>query len=428
MNPINCKLAMTFKTPNDSRGLIVEREPLSVTEVCCAWLYFGYNHSISLAGEEYFLGSPTSLEPNHHCRKRSLSSPPVLRLSHILRFAAMRLSSGSLRTESQEVQGGFNPSGCPVGMHFLHREDGSSQCDVCQAGFACQEGELIRCASGTYAPIGSGICYPCPEDMICSDPADLPHNCPFGWQRRGGATQCTPCPPGSMCNSVTILATMGLEDVKCPLGTYTRQDLPSICIPCPPGYECPNPRELPVPCPTGSSSLGGQRRCNPTPEGLVVVDGRNHLPPRPCEEGLLPLQIAGRWLCGIQFEGNDSIRQSGIRALGESPFGSLSSADSPFSSPCELEYMDHKTCLGDTLPPTSWCPAYHLKPQPWPEEFESGPFLPFGGGLSQYFVSCGYLLSLDMDEEAVRLQSVRIRKNFGRRTATLTGSLPCCLL
>ncbi|KAL8431207.1 hypothetical protein Efla_000152 [Eimeria flavescens] len=294
--------------------------------------------------------------------------------------------------------------GCPPGLHQQLGLDGSSQCVVCPAGFSCQNKKMERCPPGTYAPVGSGICSSCPKDAVCPDPSILPEACPFGWQRSSDENGCTPCRAGTMCKWWSEPVSREAGEVACPLGTYTKIEYPGICIPCPPGFQCSSPTEAPQPCPPGTSSLGGARVCAQAPKGLIVVQGKEHLPARPCEDDLIPLEINGTWVCGIDYEDKDGVRERTLRNIQASPAVSALSRADPFPSLCEADFMDHRACFGAYIPPQKWCPSYHLKPQEFPTALRDSPFRPIGGGFSQYFTSCGYLKREKRDYSYVRSQ------------------------
>ncbi|KAL8271281.1 hypothetical protein Esti_004796 [Eimeria stiedai] len=281
--------------------------------------------------------------------------------------------------------------GCPSNLHLAVEYDKNSHCSVCPAGFSCQNDKKERCLSGTYAPIGSGKCLPCPENAMCADPAEAPKPCPFGWQRKGEATECTPCRPGTMCKSCGGSITGHMCEILCPQGTYTKPKYPGVCIPCPPGFQCPNPAESPQPCPSGTSSLGGQQRCSVAPEGLIVVQGKEHLPPRPCEAGLIPLEVDGTWFCGLDYSAADPVREElpeHIRSsLGDR---AVFTASQPFPIGCEVDFMNHSWCFSDIMPPDTWCPYFHRKRYSFPLTFAGSVYAPFGGGYSEHFTTCGY--------------------------------------
>ncbi|KAL8441974.1 hypothetical protein Emag_006751 [Eimeria magna] len=263
--------------------------------------------------------------------------------------------------------------------------------DIIATGFSCQNDKKERCSSGTYAPIGSGRCLPCPEDAVCADPAESPKPCSFGWQRRGEETECTPCEPGRMCKASNGSITRAISEILCPQGTYTKAEYPGVCIPCPPGFQCPNPAESPQPCPSGTSSLGGQKSCSVAPEGLIVAQGREHLPPRPCEDGLTPLELDGIWFCGLDYSLADQMREElpeHIRSsLGDSP---VFTASRPFPLGCDVEYLNHTWCFNDWVPSETWCPYFGATRYPFPLKWATSVYTPYGGGYSQHFTTCGY--------------------------------------
>ncbi|KAL8449158.1 hypothetical protein Emed_003309 [Eimeria media] len=266
-----------------------------------------------------------------------------------------------------------------------------SSVDIIATGFACQNDKKERCPQGTYSPLGSGRCLPCPEDAVCADPAEPPKPCSFGWQRRGEETECTPCGPGRTCKSLDGTITREMSEIVCPPGTYTKSEYPGVCIPCPPGFQCPNSADSPQPCPPGTSSLGGQQSCSAAPEGLIVVQGREHLPPRPCEDGLTPLEVDGIWFCGLDYSIFEQMREElpeHIRAsIGDSPVFTASRA---FPLGCDADYMNHTWCFSAYQPPSTWCPYFHRTRYTFHFKWASSVYVPNGGGYSQYFTTCGY--------------------------------------
>lgn len=292
---------------------------------------------------------------------------------------------------------------------YLLFEDGSPQYHVCPAGFFCQGGKKEPCSSGTYAPVGSGLCYSCPEDAVCTDPAKRPEQCPLGWQRKGEEQVCTPCPPGKMCNGWSGIAAREFTDVRCPLGTYTKAEYPGVCIPCPPGFQCPDPIEAPQPCPSGTSSLGGSRTCSAAPAGLIVELGKEHLPPRPCDDGLMPIEVDGKWWCGVGYDDTSFDFEQNSSPMRSSPVAStdVTRAQS-FPNLCTANLMDHKSCFSSYLPPSTWCPAYGSTTKSWPSELANGPFYGKSGGFSQFFASCGYTQTIDDSTTRVRNCGLRL--------------------
>ncbi|CDJ63023.1 hypothetical protein, conserved [Eimeria necatrix] len=233
------------------------------------------------------------------------------------------------------------------------------QSSVGLANLVQEEASRARPSSRTYAPVGSGLCYSCPEDAVCTDPAKRPEQCPLGWQRKGEEQVCTPCPPGKMCNGWSGIAAREFTDVRCPLGTYTKAEYPGVCIPCPPGFQCPDPIEAPQPCPSGTSSLGGSRTCSAAPAGLIVELGKEHLPPRPCDDGLMPIEVDGKWWCGVGYDDTSFDFEQNSSPMRSSPVAStdVTRAQS-FPNLCTANLMDHKSCFSSYLPPSTWCPAY----------------------------------------------------------------------
>ncbi|CDJ50024.1 hypothetical protein EBH_0074010 [Eimeria brunetti] len=207
-----------------------------------------------------------------------------------------------------------------------------------------------------------------------------------------------------MCGGWNGGVTRDSSAVGCPFGTYTKQEFPGICIPCPPGFQCPDPQGVPEPCPPGTNSLGGRRECSPAPAGSIVERGKEHLPPRPCEEGLRPLELAGQWWCGIGYDdASEVLDASGRPARSSATDNLVISRSSSIPDLCKLEDLDYLVCSQYTQP-TKWCPIYSLSSSgaaDIPPEFFRKPFFLQGGAFAEWFVSCGYTRSLD-DTERVR--------------------------
>lgn len=287
-----------------------------------------------------------------------------------------------------------------MGMHLLPTREGTPACSICPAGFACHGGKQTPCSLGTYAPVGSGVCLPCPKDAVCTDPAKSPTRCPFGWQRKGDSPNCSPCPAGTMCNSLSRSASRAVKNVECPHGTYTDPSSPGMCIPCPPGFLCPTPFEKPQRCPVGTHSLGAARNCFPAPAGLVVLEGKEHLPPQPCEEGLVPIKMDGRWWCGIDYEDEDAVNLRTSNVFQTSPANSQANIrPSTFIDTCRSEEMDHRNCTGGQVPQKGMCTLYGQGPNlSFPSDLRDQYYIPLGGSFSEFFANCGYYGAFVHDE------------------------------
>lgn len=182
-----------------------------------------------------------------------------------------------------------------------------ARCGDCPPGRECEEGNPTprECRLGHYCP-GSNVIIPCPittyrNETLGDDESD-----------------CTPCPPGSLCDSLAVVdpwdhpcpADAGgfcpqsaTEPIPCAAGSY--RDLPyagsqSDCFDCPPGAYCGVGTVVPLACPNGTYCPGADEIplvCTPTgycptqrtvtpldcPAGFYCPNGT--VTPIPCPDG-----------------------------------------------------------------------------------------------------------------------------------------------
>ena len=89
------------------------------------------------------------------------------------------------------------------------------------------------CDPGTYAPLGSSACTPCPPGFFCPTvTSGVVSECQPGTYSIGGAQQCTTCPAGYACPYTT----QAVEEL-CISGTYAVGGQTN-CSACPAGKSC----------------------------------------------------------------------------------------------------------------------------------------------------------------------------------------------
>ena len=111
------------------------------------------------------------------------------------------------------------------------RIPGQSTCTRCEAGSKCSGGVKIECSPGTYAPEGSGVCFPCEAGTLAPSP---------------GTVTCEECEEGHMCNTTTSTPCSaghyapGRSTVcsECPGGSYAPSSGAVSCLGCPGGFQC----------------------------------------------------------------------------------------------------------------------------------------------------------------------------------------------
>ena len=173
------------------------------------------------------------------------------------------------------------------------------------------------CAPGSYYHLDNSTCYLCPEGFAC-DGSDTQVQCGGGYYALGGFTNCTICPAGSSCASITS------APVACASGEYSPEGDP-ICHGCNAGYYCPAPHLPTTACPDGSWSAANSTVCNlcaaghscttttetPCPANRTSFEGSGacsvcpdgHVcpvadqPPVPCPLGTYVIHITGAESC-----------------------------------------------------------------------------------------------------------------------------------
>ena len=91
------------------------------------------------------------------------------------------------------------------------------------------------CQLGFQSIIGQLNCSPCPMGYTCpsiSDPS-LNTPCSPGYYSADGDVNCNACMAGSYCPNTTLA-----EEFPCSRGTYSKPAAAS-CSPCPLGWKCP---------------------------------------------------------------------------------------------------------------------------------------------------------------------------------------------
>ncbi|XP_075462630.1 uncharacterized protein LOC142498006 [Ascaphus truei] len=225
--------------------------------------------------------------------------------------------------------GTFNPSPglnraegcrlCPPGM-FCRDWGASAPNGLCQAGFFCTAGSLV---DNPIENVNDGFGGACPVGYFCPPGTGIPVPCPVGtYSDRLSLSmelQCTPCPPGYYCNSVSLRSPSGLclagyyceigvsssspagENFKgdggecpvrhycpqgsshpfaCPAGTYNNLSRQEVCLPCPAGYYCPvnTSSYTTFPCPSGFYCPKETKHATqfPCPRGYYNPDPSTH--------------------------------------------------------------------------------------------------------------------------------------------------------
>lgn len=163
----------------------------------------------------------------------------------------------------------------------------SLSCDVCPAGFTCNDKcKPQPCEGGFYCPLGAPKSpLQCPGGSTSQPGAASCTMCPGGTYCSGGTSDPEPCPAGRYCPVNTT------SPLVCPDGTYGDSEQRDACKPCPAGkrenvthmdcIDCPCGHYCPlgkgaVPCPTGTmrSNGGGTdlSSCAPCEAGTYCVD------------------------------------------------------------------------------------------------------------------------------------------------------------
>jgi hypothetical protein len=172
------------------------------------------------------------------------------------------------------------------------------------------------CSGGTYAPLSSRSCLPCPPGHYCPSVASaLIYPCAIGTYATGNASQCSICPAGKACP----LRTQAVLQ-SCASGTYSYQGQGN-CTVCPAGKSCTTTGTL-QDCLPGSYSPEGYATCDSCTAGnycpyttLAVVI--------PCAPGTYSLANADSchscpsgWACSSTSAGPNIQCQTGTFSTG----------------------------------------------------------------------------------------------------------------
>lgn len=187
------------------------------------------------------------------------------------------------------------PAGTNSTSVGLRSED---ECGACTKGYYCPNVGTVHatllCTGGYYCP--GGVANPatndtliCPPGHQCPEGSNLPLFCEAGtYQIRAGQTYCNPCAAGFYCQS----ALSGAEDCPagyycpegttydtefpCPVGTFsaaTKLKSATECTPCSPGSFCETEGQTNTTglCDAGYYCGGGSATANPFVEGSFSI-------------------------------------------------------------------------------------------------------------------------------------------------------------
>lgn len=182
---------------------------------------------------------------------------------------------------------------CPVGYYCPVGTKVKFPTTFCVAGQKCPQGSTgtTTCPAGTYqnAP-REGICRDCPAGYLCAagaiafaaSPCPAGHYCPKGsstatpcsagyynpMTKKGAASDCIQCDPGSYCATAGLTAVTGQcsAGYYCTLGSTdgTPGSATATGGPCTAGYYCPAGATVQIPCPPKKYCAGTLRS---TPNG-----------------------------------------------------------------------------------------------------------------------------------------------------------------
>jgi hypothetical protein len=152
-----------------------------------------------------------------------------------------------------------------------------ASCAPCNAGSYCLGGaQIAPCTDlGSYCPSGSSVEGDCPQGSYCPSPTEI-YDCPAGRFSSAtsltAATDCTTCPAGSYCLGGNAKVYCSGTGVYCPAGTGTANP------PCPPGSYCASITMI-ADCPLGrygaASGLSSSTDCTVCGAGKYgVLAGR----------------------------------------------------------------------------------------------------------------------------------------------------------
>ncbi|PIK35709.1 hypothetical protein BSL78_27465 [Apostichopus japonicus] len=159
-------------------------------------------------------------------------------------------------------EGTAEPFGCPPGTfggtEGLHN---TSSCTPCLAGYYCENYGLDsvqgECSDRYYCPEGSSSRTEviCTTGNYCPLGSDVPTACPEGtfnpYLGLNDTSQCTPCTPGSYCETQGLSAPTDIcdEGYYCPEGQNSSRPED---YPCPVAHYCPLNSSEPLPCQNGT--------------------------------------------------------------------------------------------------------------------------------------------------------------------------------
>jgi hypothetical protein len=181
---------------------------------------------------------------------------------------------------------------CPSKFYRAHRGARSlSDCALCPSGFTCGNATVTPslCPQGSYCVVGVDTPEPCKPGTFGNS---------TGVRR---PEDCTPCPPGSYCETMGLTAPTGLcaEGYFCLAGSASRAPVdplnPTVASVtpiggiCPPGGYCPQGSAKPEACPAGTfSNVTGAANvtvCLPCTPGSFCQGTSNPFPSGPCLAG-----------------------------------------------------------------------------------------------------------------------------------------------
>ncbi|KAK2847209.1 hypothetical protein Q5P01_010208 [Channa striata] len=169
---------------------------------------------------------------------------------------------------------------CPAGSVSGHQPGRQ-----CFPGHSCPRGsaEPTVCSPGTFqSSSGQSVCNICPPGFYCMEGSSVPSPCPAGFfsplAGRTSHRDCSPCTPGSFCNSSALTEPSGpcSPGHFCSLGSTepspVSQPYGDVC---PTGHFCPQGSRSPKPCPIGSflpePAAFSPSHCQPCPTGKYCL-------------------------------------------------------------------------------------------------------------------------------------------------------------
>ncbi|PIK41162.1 hypothetical protein BSL78_21986 [Apostichopus japonicus] len=181
-------------------------------------------------------------------------------------------------------EGTAEPFGCPPGTfggtEGLHN---TSSCTPCLAGYYCEGYGLDsvqgECSDRYYCPEGSSSRTEviCTTGNYCPQGSDVPTACPEGtfnpYLGLNDTSQCTPCTPGSYCETQGLSAPTDIcdEGYYCPEGQNSSRPED---YPCPVAHYCPLNSSEPLPCQNGTYMNHTHAAvCDICPAGWYCLEG-----------------------------------------------------------------------------------------------------------------------------------------------------------